>query len=171
MEQQNKPPFVDVNLAPGEFHFSGGYTRIHTLLGSCVAITMWHPAKHIGGMCHYLLPSRGANQRLSQGHYADGAVQLFLCEIKKTHTRPSEYEVKLFGGSNMFEALGHKGTAVNVSKSNIDTGVSLLLKHGFTINAKDVGGARYRRIYLELWSGDVWVQQGKNPAAEQNRHG
>ena len=168
MAAQNTPSVIDITLAPGEFYFGGGYTRIHTLLGSCVAITMWHPEKHIGGMCHYLLPSRGLNQRLSQGYYADEAVELFLQAIKKVHAPSCEYEVKLFGGSNMFEALGHKSSSVNVSKSNIEIGASLLQKHGFTVKVKDVGGVRYRKIYLELWNGDVWVQLGKNVFRERN---
>ncbi len=38
-----------VTLKAGEFHFGGGPTRISTLLGSCVSITLWHPRKRIGG--------------------------------------------------------------------------------------------------------------------------
>lgn len=151
---------TDITLKPGEFHFGGGRTRIHTLLGSCVAITLWHPTKLIGGMCHYLLSTRGLNQRLSEGHYADEAVQLFLHEIRRAHTRPQEYEVKLFGGGNMFEALRDRGGAVNVSQSNIQSGALLLRQHGFRIKATDVGGNGHRKIYLELWNGDVWVQRG-----------
>lgn len=153
---------VDVTLAPGEFYFGAGYTRVHTLLGSCVAITLWHPIKHIGGMCHYLLPFRGLNQRAAQGYYADDAVQLFLNEIKKAHTSPGEYEVKLFGGGNMFESLGHKNGPASVSQNNIISGKKLLKEYGFsTIKANDVGGMAHRKIYLELWNGDVWVQRGQ----------
>lgn len=168
MALHDTPPIVEITLAPGEFYFGGGYTRIHTLLGSCVAITLWHPSKHIGGMCHYLLPSRGLNQRLSQGHYADEAIELFSQQIKKAHTHPREYEVKLFGGGNMFKVLGHSNSHVNVSKSNIEIGVSLLQMHGFTVKATDVGGMNYRKIYLELWNGDVWVQRGKSLIKEQD---
>ena len=54
----NKTPNKnDVFLLPGEFHFGDQDDRIITLLGSCVAITLWHPEKRIGGMCHYMLPS------------------------------------------------------------------------------------------------------------------
>ena len=154
---------TDVNLAPGEFYFGEGYTRIHTLLGSCVAITMWHPLKHIGGMCHYLLPSRGLNQKSIQGCYADEAIDLFLLAIKEAHTRPHEYEVKLFGGGNMFDSLRHKVGSVNVSRDNIISGHNLVKKNGFSsIKATDVGGTQHRKIYLELWNGDVWVQRGSS---------
>ena len=158
--RSDTPEITDVNLAPGEFFFSGGYTRIHTLLGSCVAITMWHPKESIGGMCHYLLPSRGLNQRLALGYYADEAVSMFLGEVYKANTKPFEYEVKVFGGGNMFEAYGNQTNKLNVSQDNISASANLLKLHGFKIKATDVGGAIHRKIFLELWNGDVWVQRG-----------
>ncbi len=158
--KRGDPGIEDVTLRPGEFHFGGGATRVHTLLGSCVAITLWHPEKHIGGMCHYLLPQRGSCQRLTRGHYADEAMDLFLQEIRSACTRPGEYQVKLFGGGNMFERSCKADASINVSRKNIEAGINLLQQHGFTVVAQDVGGNRYRRIYLELWSGDVWVHRG-----------
>lgn len=154
------PHIHEVTLAPGEFFFGGGHHRVHTLLGSCVAITLWHPQRHIGGMCHFLLPTRGLNQRLSQGHYADEAVELFLHEIRKSHTRAQDYEVKIFGGGNMFAALGQQASILNVPQNNVQSAARLLSQHHFQVKATDVGGSRHRKIYLELWNGDVWVQRG-----------
>ena len=156
------PHVIDINLAPGEFYFGGGYTRIHTLLGSCIAITMWHPHKLIGGMCHYLLPSRGGNQRLAQGFYADEAVNMFLGAVREAATRAGDYEVKVFGGGNMFEAFNNHTSRINVPQNNIAAGANMLKLHGFKVKATDVGGSFHRKIFLELWNGDVWVQRGAN---------
>lgn len=161
MAQSRLPDETDVTLAPGEFFFGGGRTRVHTLLGSCVAITLWHPRRHIGGMCHYLLPARGGNARLAQGYYADDAIRLFREAIARAGTRPAEYEVKLFGGGQMFGTGDGRPEILNVSRNNIEHGARLLEQHGFRIRARDVGGTWHRRIYLELWSGDVWVQRGR----------
>lgn len=153
---------VDVNLGPGEFFFGAGHCRVHTLLGSCVAITLWHPTRHIGGMCHYLLATRGSSQRLSKGNYADETVQLFLSAIKLEGTRPADYEVKIFGGGNMFASSSRSlnPNSINVSQNNADEGPRLLAAHGFRVKATDLGGNSHRKIYLELWNGDVWVQRG-----------
>lgn len=170
MSKHNPSNIINVRLAPGEFFFGGGLTRIHTLLGSCVSITLWHPSKHIGGMCHYLLGSRGTSQRAKQshGHYAEDAMALFLQAIRDAHTRPQEYEVKLFGGGNMFESLGHKRATSTVSENNILAGKALLKQHGFSsIKAHDLGGAHHRKIYFELWNGDVWVQRGPSTRTGQ----
>lgn len=169
MQSSNITNVTEVRLAPGEFFFGGGMTRIHTLLGSCVAITLWHPTKQIGGMCHYVHSSRGHRQRFNQGHYADGAIELFLQAISKAQTFPRDYEVKLFGGGNMFESLGYKKGAANVAQNNIMIGQELLKEHGFSlIKASDFGGSDYRNIYFELESGDVRVRRGRSAITTQN---
>ena len=45
-----------ISLLPGELYF-GQRHLLKTLLGSCVAITLWHPQRQLGGMCHFLLPT------------------------------------------------------------------------------------------------------------------
>jgi len=49
----------EIYLQPGEYFWGGENNRVKTLLGSCVAICIWHPKLKIGGMSHCLLPSRG----------------------------------------------------------------------------------------------------------------
>lgn len=101
--EQLTPRIVEVFLQPGDFYFGDRETRIRTLLGSCISIVMWHRRLQIGGMCHCLLPSSSKTDRTRlDGRYADDAIQLLLQEIKASGTRPKEYEVKLFGGGNMF---------------------------------------------------------------------
>ena len=152
----------EVRLAPGDFYFSQskGQTRIYTLLGSCVGIVLWHPTKLIGGMCHYLLAKRGNNTRWSQGHYADDVAQLFAHAIKDSGTLATEYQAKIFGGGTMFENSSYSNESLDVSKRNIDAGIALVKQLGIELKSIDVGGVRHRKIYFELWSGDVWLQYG-----------
>lgn len=161
MNGDNKLNVLDIIIQPGGFFFGGGYKRIHTLLGSCVAITLWHPQKRIGGMCHYLLPTRGSNQKAPKGQYADESFEMFLNELRLANTLPKEYEVKLFGGSNMFGVNNYINTPNTISQQNIEIGKKLLRKHAFSqLTSVDVAGDYHRKIYLELWNGDVWVRRG-----------
>jgi chemotaxis protein CheD len=155
----NPPEFVlDVFLKPGDFYFGDFETRVRTLLGSCVAITLWHPQFRIGGMCHYLLPEdrQGSGNDLD-GRYADKALQLFMHEIRSAGTHPCEYVVKMFGGGNQFEGFGLKNNH-NIPEKNIQSGKKLLLHHGFKLSSFHLGGKGHRNVILDLWSGDVWVQ-------------
>lgn len=159
---------AEIYLNPGDFHFGDGNVRIHTLLGSCVAITLWHPVLRGGGMCHFMLPNR--NRQESEplnGRYGDEAMQLFLTEIARFNTRPSEYQAKIFGGGSMFHVLKGSKTA-DVAERNITLARALLHEAGFELCAEDVGSSGYRRIIFNLDDGDVWVRHDKkqviNPA-------
>lgn len=154
----------EVFLRPGEFHFGGGYTRIRTLLGSCVAVTLWHPQLRLGGMSHYLLPSRakGHGTRLD-GRYGDESIRLFLKHIAECGTSPAEYQAKVFGGGNMF-AERHAATPL-VGARNVAAAHEMLARHGIRTVASSVGEEGYRKIAFDLWSGDVWVGHEKQPVS------
>jgi len=163
---------IEILLQPGDFHFGGADTRIRTILGSCVSITMWHPTRLIGGMCHFMLPFReGASALAPDGRYAEEAVQMFLRETGAAKTHPSEYHVKLFGAGNMFPGLAKNsacgpGTSKedmrlcrNVSCKNAAIAKSAVTAHGFTIEAEDLGGDGHRQVVFDIWSGHVWVRR------------
>lgn len=150
---------VEVFLQPGEWHFGDRSTRVRTLLGSCVSITLWHPRLLIGGMCHYMLPTRTAGSAPAlDGRYAEEALCLLLREIDRQDTRPQDYEVKLFGGGNMFPSAGQccKG---HVGKKNAEFGKALLRRHGLRVRAMDLGGIGHRCVLFDIDNGNVWVKR------------
>lgn len=148
---------IDIFLQPGEFYFGDADTRIRTLLGSCVAITMWHPQKKIGGMCHYMLPFRKKDAAHElDGKYAEDAMALFMQEIRASRTQPGDYQIKMFGGGNQFPAHGKQ--VFTIPDRNIDVGRQLLEKYGFQIKTEHLGGVGHRNVMFDVWSGDVWVR-------------
>lgn len=150
---------IEVFLQPGEWYFGDRQTRMRTLLGSCVSITLWHPKLLIGGMCHYMLPGRAARgQAGPDGKYADEAFWLLLREIEKSGTALHEYEVKLFGGGNMFPSL-KRCSQEHIGRKNAAFGKQLLGTHGVRLKSSDVGGIGHRTIIFDLWSGHVWVKK------------
>jgi chemotaxis protein CheD len=154
------PEFVlDIFLQPGDLYFGNRDARLRTLLGSCVAITIWHPRLLIGGMCHYLLPEyrqRNSGESLD-GRYANEAMLMFMQKLNNAGTHPSEYEVNMFGGSNQFPGQEAKN-GLSVPDKNIQAGKSLLSQHGFILKSGNFGGTGHRNVVLELWSGQVWMQ-------------
>ncbi len=147
----------EIFLRPGEFYFGHGDVRVRTILGSCIAITAWHPQQKIGGMCHFMLsrPQKVVTPHLD-GRYAEDAVELFLQHMAQHKTRPNEYQVKLFGGGNMFPDIS-KSPGNNIGQRNIQVARALLRHHPFRIYASHLGGVGYRRAILHLPSGEVWI--------------
>lgn len=159
-------PVHEVFLNPGDFYFGVGKTRIVTLLGSCISITAWHPFQHIGGMCHFMLPARGTSKKKQDldGRYADEAVQLLLHEMAKHHTQPQEYQIKIFGGGNMFpQQRGRNGflKCSEIGSRNIEAARLLLKEQCFPLPTEHVGGDGHRKLRFNLWDGDVWVRHVK----------
>jgi chemotaxis protein CheD len=151
---------MDVFLQPGECYFGEAGTRIRTLLGSCISVTMWHPQRRIGGMVHCLLPARDVLECAEpDGRFVDEALLWLMREAVREHTDPAGYRIKLFGGANMFARLGLPN-AVQVGRKNSDTATRILECLGLAIDAHDVGKDVYRSIIFDISSGAVWVRCG-----------
>lgn len=145
-----------VFLNPGEFHFGKGNTRISTLLGSCVSITLWHPRRRIGGMCHYMLTERQRPENTPlDGRFGSEAFELFLQRVEAAGTRPSEYQAKLFGGANMLS--GPTGGQMEIGARNVTYGRALLASKNIALMVEHVGGSGRRKLHFDVWSGDVWL--------------
>lgn len=172
---------IDIFLQQGEVYFGDRDTHIRTVLGSCVAVTMWHPGLRIGGMCHYMLPTRQprgprlhcriSNTAISfpsrraarppalDGKYADEALELMFAEIARSGTRPGDYQIKLFGGGNMFPAtVAGNPRAHHVGVKNIEVVTELLAHHGLKVSAEHLGGLGHRNLVFDIGSGDVWMR-------------
>ena len=161
----------NVVLSAGDFYFGGGQTRISTLLGSCVSITLWHPRRRIGGMCHYMMAERN---RLPEapldGRYATEAFALFLHSVDEAGTRPSEYQAKLFGGANMFK--NSKTGGMEIGARNVEYAHRLLASQHIALIAEHVAGSGRRKLYFDLWSGHVWLAFPEGDGAEiRNSYG
>jgi len=157
-----EPDAIDIFLNPGEVFFGDNTMRIRTVLGSCVAITMWHPQRRIGGMCHFMLPARQRGKfNALDGRYADEAILLLLKEVMRNQSDPYDYAVKLFGGGNMFTRVVMSAAArkLNIADRNVVAGQELLQRYGFKIAAEHLGGVGHRNVIFEISSGDVWVRQ------------
>ncbi|HMV78182.1 MAG TPA: chemotaxis protein CheD [Leptospiraceae bacterium] len=149
---------LEVFLQPGDWYWGDKETRIRTILGSCISICVWHPKLLEGGMCHYMLPSRGqraVNQPLS-GKYGDEAFELFLKEMKKNNTKPSEYQTKIFGGAILMQT---KDDANSIGMKNVEMARTLQNKYNLNVISEHLGGNVSRRLFFEIWTGDVWMKK------------
>jgi chemotaxis protein CheD len=151
--------YTEYYLQPGDFQFGEHRTRLHTLLGSCIAITMWHPYLQIGGMCHYMLPGEHPDPDAGHldGRYAGDAVEMFLRHMRAAQTHPREWVAKMFGGGSQFPdwtpAAGN-----GLPERNIEAGLDLLDKRGIPVTATHFGGTGHRQVVFDVWTGDVWLK-------------
>lgn len=160
---------AEVVLQPGDFYFGEAPTRIKTLLGSCIAVTMWHARIARGGMVHCLLPTRGAGSGALElsGRFVDEGLRWLLREAVRSGIDPGQCEFKLFGGSNMFAAFGlDHGRRVPIGEANATKAVEMMERLGLCIRVKEVGGSVHRALVFDLASGNVWVRYGEYEPAQ-----
>lgn len=149
-----------LSLMPGELWFGAEAASVKTLLGSCVAVTLWHPKRRVGGMCHYLLPSR---QRKGgeplDGRYGDEAVLAMVNLLERHGCASRELVAHLYGGADtMSEAAGVK---LDIGERNIDQGWKLVDHFAFSLEGVDVGDNVPRTVSLDLRTGVVECRRGR----------
>jgi chemotaxis protein CheD len=169
---------IEIFLDPGEYFVGDDSFQVRTLLGSCVSITLWHPKRRFGAMCHFLLSTRPAaaldmdrrkanrpaNERRSptalDGKYADEVMLLMMQELRQNEIPVEQCQAKVFGGGNMFPNRRMEDN-LNVGKKNGETAKMLLRSHGIPLLSEDLYGNGHREVIFNVGNGDVWIRQVK----------
>jgi len=159
----------EIYLQPGEWQLVRMPTVIKTVLGSCVGITFRAPRIGAGAMCHAMMPSfptrPGAQlKHATTGRYVDSVIKKLALEFEKLGARPSEIEVKLFGGADVLAAVSKSAT---VGKMNSGAAMRVLEELGFHPVATRLGGTQGVFIEFHTGTGDVLLRRlaQKDPAA------
>lgn len=167
MDPQPLPP--QWHVMPGELFVSGGPGRISTLLGSCVALVVWHPGLRVGGLCHYLLPARKRQPNQPRdGQYADEALDMMAEWLARHGLALPACQAWCFGGAHHLAlqpsgpAPQRDGLAFDIGRRNVEAARRLVRHHGLQLQGHDLGGAWPRHVALDLHSGHVScrVQRG-----------
>ena len=153
---------VEVFLNPGDFHFlcpapgKPRLAKLRTLLGSCVSIVVWHPQRRLAGMSHAVLPSRSRHREGGSldGRFCDESVALFRKELVNAGAQPQHFDVYLVGGGQMYLT---RHEMLSIGNRNVEAARDFLKRAGFPIRAEHVGMEDYRKVELDLTSGDVTV--------------
>ncbi|HCS62906.1 MAG TPA: chemotaxis protein [Cellvibrio sp.] len=155
-----KPPII---LHAGDLVFGQGQRLLNTLLGSCVAITLWHPQRRLGGMCHFALPAnldvKVIKDAKLDARYATDCINLFKKIAHERQTKLSDYEAKIFGGGNMLQSvriIDPEFSQVQkspIGDSNCSQAFSLLIAEGVHIAEADVGESGYRKVSFDPGTG------------------
>ncbi|MFA9216185.1 MAG: chemotaxis protein CheD [Sphingomonadaceae bacterium] len=153
---------IDIFLMPGDYFVGDERYRVRTLLGSCVSITLWHPALRIGAMSHFLLPggraTRGnaARHHDKPGMYGADAMDLLLSGMAAHGVAPAQCQGKIFGGAAMFP---RSAKVRDIGLQNGDFARTLLQRHGIMVVSESLFGEGHRQLIFTIRSGEVLSRQ------------
>jgi chemotaxis protein CheD len=146
-------PLREIFLAPGTFHCAVRPTRITTVLGSCVAVCLWDPARRLGGMNHYVLPVSPDGDRSAR--YGDVAIEQLVEAMARLGCRIETATAKLFGGAKVLPYGEHRDT---VGDQNVRLALERLRRHRIRVGARRTGGERGLLVKFETQSGVAMVR-------------
>ncbi len=133
-----------------------------TVVGSCVAVTLWDREAGAGGLVHIVLPGRRGGMRENENHafYADTGVALLVSEMLKISARKENLVAGVVGGAAVNSEFGEN----SIGRRNAEAAIAVLRKNGIVPETVDVGGTGARKVTLDIGGGEVRVR--KTAAAE-----
>jgi chemotaxis protein CheD len=141
---------MNIFLKPGELCICDKPTQVSTILGSCIAVTIFNERLRVGAICHALLPKN------PKGHdalrYVDSAISAMLQKLEAMGIGKNEMEVKLLGGADVLE---RSGTTQSVGQKNIEMALEVMKQENLNLTVSDVGGRMGRKVYFYTHTGRV----------------
>lgn len=149
-------PLVEsIYLKPGELTVAERPALVCTVLGSCVALTLFSPRLRVGAICHAMLPSGECGGPFK---YVDSSVRHMLEQFERLRIKRSEIVVKLFGGADMFDAAS-PNRSPTVGRQNIQFASETLRQEGLQLVGSDVGGRQGRKLLFYTHTGEVLLKR------------
>ncbi|MCK9797968.1 chemotaxis protein [Pseudomonas chlororaphis] len=139
-------------LHPGEYFFGRHEGTVSTLLGSCVAVVLWHPRWRLLALSHYLLPNDPQARNGLDTRYGEGVFKRIHADMLRHGTRPSEYRKGLFGGASL---LRLQQTARTIGPNNSAFAREQFSLRNWPVDYCDLNGQHYRRLQVDGRSGRV----------------
>ncbi len=157
-------------LKAGELFIMDKPAMISTLLGSCIAVTLFNPRLHVAGICHALLPR--CKKKVYQNSindlidaecqkctdafkYADCAIAMMVESFLRFGVKPQETEVRLFGGARMMPGRRELPGSMAVGDLNSRMALRVIADCGLILRNSEIGGASGRKIWFNTQTGEV----------------
>lgn len=149
----------NIYLKPGEVVVAREPVLVSTVLGSCVAVTMFSPTHGVGAICHAMLPDNAGREY--DLRYVDTALNHIYRKIIECGAG-SNLVVKLFGGAKVLD-VGDKGSpGRTVGDQNVAKALAVLEELGLKVTSVDTGGLVGRKLFFCTRDGDVYLRRMRN---------
>jgi chemotaxis protein CheD len=152
-----RPGFLRAHHEPqrrvdiGEVAASAHPLRLHTILGSCVAVCLWDPVAGAGGMNHILVPSSSSCR--CGGRCGVHAMELLINAVMKAGGDRRRFVAKAFGGANVLPVF----QTPTVGDMNARFVREFLSTEKIPLMAERMGGNRAVRVIFHADSGRAFV--------------
>ena len=143
------------NINPGGWAIESE-RPISTLLGSCVAVCLFDPKLNIGGMNHFLLPSRssGDNSDIDVILNGDYSMEVLVNGLLNKGSQKSRLVAKAFGGGTIVSSIH-----MAIGERNSAFAHEWLEREGIPLVASDFNGPWSRKVVFIPQNGDAFCRR------------
>lgn len=149
------PLLESIYLKPGELAVAERPALVSTVLGSCVAVTLFSPRLGVGAICHAMLPLAAGREGFK---FVDTSLAHMLESFERLGVTKRELVSKLFGGADMFEVL-RPASLPTVGWQNVQAARTILQREGLHLSASDTGGQQGRKLLFYSHTGEVLLKR------------
>ena len=129
---------------------------IATLLGSCVAVCLFDPKLKLGGMNHFLLPSRtsGANTDTDVILNGDFSMEVLVNGLINKGASKTRLIAKAFGGGTIVSSI-----RMAIGERNAEFAREWLEREKISLIASDLSGPWSRKVIFVPQTGDTFCRR------------
>ena len=129
---------------------------IATLLGSCVAVCLFDPKLKLGGMNHFLLPSRASSVNDDTDIILSGdfAMEVLANGLFDKGANKSRLVAKAFGGGTIVSSI-----RMAIGERNSQFALEWLAREGIPLVASDFSGPWSRKVVFVPQTGDAFCRR------------
>jgi chemotaxis protein CheD len=169
LQENVMSPEGEYFLNPGHIIITSRETPVVTILGSCVAITVYSPEKKTGAMFHAVLPEHRDKKIIISNappvspdpDYVDYAYYYIFEKFRQKGINFRNTRLMLFGGGDVIRSLAPAGK-ISIGLQNINMIKKIIHSEGLSLHAEDTGGEKGRKVIFYPHTGKVYLEYIKS---------
>lgn len=126
-------------------------------LGSCLAIAMVDPVRHVSGMFHAVLPERTNGAEPFSTKYVDSGIEGLLNAMLQAGADQTRIVLRMAGGANMLQSAAFV-SPFDIGSRNIQAAHRTFDRLHLRLKNEQVGGTVGRTVRLYVGAGRMTVR-------------
>jgi len=160
---------TQVYLKPAELYVGEQPTKVTTVLGSCLSVTLFSKRLRMGAICHAALPHCRKKKRCHElcedaFKYVDCSLHYMIGSMRGHGVLDNEIEIKLFGGADTLSSKKEN----TIGSMNVKMALEIIRQEHLRIMAADVGDSFGRKIIFLTNTGEVYLKRLKDAGADRH---
>jgi chemotaxis protein CheD len=138
-------------LKPGFLFLTDKPTAISTVVGSCVAVSLYDRRRLVSGANHFQFPFIG-DRKQATARYGNVAVSALIAMMLKNGSKLKHLEAQIFGGAHNAGISPH-----DIGRENVGMARKMITRKNIPIVSEDIGGQRGRKIIINTNTNQIVV--------------